>query len=1312
MIRRPTYYLILALSLAFLARPAAAGVMLLSSDANSAVVEYRCAGPAFGTAAPDYRTLQLEDCQIDGAPGQPGLPRCLVRLAVPEGAQVSVEVLGAVTRDYSDVKLAPVPTLALDRDGIDQQVYRADAAAYAGAALVPQSQARVAAVEPLRQLMAAVVALQPAQYAPAKGLLRVCTELRVRVAWSGGTKADGTVNDPGFEPLLRQLVLNFDDARSWARPQPPPAKGTDPFAAAPVWYKLAVAQDGIYKLSYNDLKLNGIDPAIIDPRTIKVFTGGSRAFPKRYSGQYPDSMYQIALTVQGESDGAFDPGDYVLFYGRGMNGWEQNQALPKHQYNNPYDSVNCYWLCWGGGDGLRMAVRSGEPGAAPAPVPADFPDTLHFEQDAVNPFNSGEQWYWQTISRFTNETTKTAEFSYVVPAVGSPTATAKVSLRSGTLSTLHHLQWGLNGGIKDFSWSDSWYNPDGDVKGTFTDSASFGTLQAGTNVMRCTLVKAGADSADEALLDWFEIAYRRPYQACNRQLKFRADTSYGGTVRFHLTGLASPQAEILDITDPDRPVRITTSRLYPAYCEFDGAGRRTYYAAAAEVWRTPLAVSGYVPQHLRQSMLNTAFLLVAADELWPQAQELLRYHGTKPSQQPARAVRLSAIYNEFGFGLRDPSALRNFLKYVFLNSSPARTYPVWCCLLGDGSYDYRGIDRSALGHNLIPCHQEDQLNYVLKEYLYSSNEDWFANCDTFSSPQFALARIPARTAAEAAAAVAKAISYDAGQTLGPWRNRFLLMADDLVTPTSSTETEHTTDSEDLSRSFIPQACDQIKVYGVMREYPLSSQNIKQGAHDDLVRYWDDGVGVVNFIGHGAWWIWGHESYFRDTDVPNLSNGDRLPLVVMCSCGTSRFDNPHNEAIGSALVTRSGGGAIATIGAMRETYSGDNTVVAKKFYRAAYDSGLDIGRSFWLAKQNAGLGNNVSFALLGDPGIALGNAKGRISLALDSDTLRSRGRYLVRGTVAGTGAPSGGQVQVTLFDITTTDSADTYHSLKFIRPGKQLFRGLATVAGDSFRAWFTVPDLLHSAPLAGARISAYAWDGSGDAAGATSGTIWIGTDTARVMGDTTDRRGPSIAVFASGLALAEGDTVDAQADLTLKIADRSGINIAPGVPEGEVRVKFDNGSATDYSQGFLYDLNSDTSGQATVTAKLTEGAHRIRVEAYDCMRNKTLWERNVTVASLQLKVEQAYNYPNPTAGATTFTFQIRQPADVTIGIYTVAGRRIRTVSAPSLPAGYNQVPWDGRDDDGDIPANGVYLYKVTMKNGNGENSVYSKLVIMR
>lgn len=1303
------FFIILTIALATVAGRAGAEIRLISSDAGSAVIEYRSDEPVFSPAGDGFSLLRLDKTQVFGQPGEPGLPECQVHLAVPEGSLVRSEVVSSDLKEYSGIRLAPVPTLEPDQDGIGQETYLADRQAYAKTEFLPAELARVVSVGPLRQLTVARVSIRPAQYSAASGALRVFTSLRVRITWSGGAAGGAMVDDKAFEPVLERLVLNFAAARDWGkRGGSGPGKGADPFAGAQLWYKLSVARDGLYRLSYTDLKLNGINPDFIDPRTIKLFTGGSRAFPKNHAAPYPDSMYQVALRVEGEGDGGFGAGDYIMFYGQGMNGWDRNSALPNNQYNNPYDSVNCYWLCWGGDHGLRMAGRNGEPGGG-APVPTAFTDTIHFEQDRLNPFNSGELWFWKNMPRYSYEQAKRHSVPFFMPPLSSDAATVRVNLLAGTAGYNHHLQWGVNGNTgRDFTWSGS------PASGPRTDQAQVSGLAAGANNFDLDLIKQGSDSSDAVLLNWFEVVYRRPYQAFNRQLRFRADSSYASAVVFRVTGLASDGAAVLDITDPDRPVFISTNRRFPAYTEFqDVPFRRMYFTAAPEAWLTPAAVRPCQPQRLRQTMLGTKYLLIAADELWPQAQALINYHAAQAGQQPARAVKMSVIYDEFGFGLRDPSAVRNFLKHVFLNSAPARTSPAWLCLLGDGSYDYRHIDRNVADQNLVPSHQEDVIEYVLEEYLYKANDDWFAYIDSAQHPQFTVGRMPAKDATEAWTAVNKALSYNQRQGLGPWRNKSLLMADDAKKRTEAILGEwiHTEQAELLSANHFPRAYDLLKVYGEM--YPLSSRETKPAATSDLLRYWNQGAGIVHFIGHGAWWVWGHEFYFRHTDVPSLGNGGRLPLVMMASCGTSRFDNPYNDAIGSALVVKPNGGAVATIGAMRETLSGGNNSLAEQFYDAMFSlPDGDLGQAFYLAKVAAGSGYNASFVYLGDPSLRNLDPVGSVNLTLSSDTLLSRGRYMVDGTVSGTGLASG-QVQVSVFDIPTRDSTGPYFGTycKFIRPGKMVFQGLASVRNDSFSLSFNVPDLLYNNPVSGVRISAYAWNDPADAAGATAGAIWIGgVDTTR----PNDHRGPSIDVSINGLPVAAGDTIDPTAHMTVRISDPLGINIAPGVvPMGEIRLRFDNGDYSDLSQLFLYESGSDSSGTVSLTKTFTDGNHAIRIDAYDCLLNKTTWERSITVAgTLQLSVESAFNYPNPFRDQTWFTFKIRQAADVAIKVFTVAGRLIKTLEAKSLAAGYNQVRWDGRDGDGDPLANGVYLYKVVAKNPGGEASVFGRLTVMR
>jgi flagellar hook assembly protein FlgD len=78
-----------------------------------------------------------------------------------------------------------------------------------------------------------------------------------------------------------------------------------------------------------------------------------------------------------------------------------------------------------------------------------------------------------------------------------------------------------------------------------------------------------------------------------------------------------------------------------------------------------------------------------------------------------------------------------------------------------------------------------------------------------------------------------------------------------------------------------------------------------------------------------------------------------------------------------------------------------------------------------------------------------------------------------------------------------------------------------------------------------------------------------------------------------------------------------------------------------------------------------------------------------------------NYPNPFSTSTRFVFTLtgeRIPDHMTIQIMTVSGKVVREITLAELGPiniGRNvtEYAWDGRDEFGDLLANGVYLYRV-------------------
>jgi len=78
-----------------------------------------------------------------------------------------------------------------------------------------------------------------------------------------------------------------------------------------------------------------------------------------------------------------------------------------------------------------------------------------------------------------------------------------------------------------------------------------------------------------------------------------------------------------------------------------------------------------------------------------------------------------------------------------------------------------------------------------------------------------------------------------------------------------------------------------------------------------------------------------------------------------------------------------------------------------------------------------------------------------------------------------------------------------------------------------------------------------------------------------------------------------------------------------------------------------------------------------------------------------------NTPNPFSLETTIQYTTLVPAEVSLEVFTISGRAVRTLAEHhDSEAGTHVVRWDGRDERGQPVASGVYLYRLTV---NGRNT---------
>jgi hypothetical protein len=85
-----------------------------------------------------------------------------------------------------------------------------------------------------------------------------------------------------------------------------------------------------------------------------------------------------------------------------------------------------------------------------------------------------------------------------------------------------------------------------------------------------------------------------------------------------------------------------------------------------------------------------------------------------------------------------------------------------------------------------------------------------------------------------------------------------------------------------------------------------------------------------------------------------------------------------------------------------------------------------------------------------------------------------------------------------------------------------------------------------------------------------------------------------------------------------------------------------------------------------------------------------------------------NRPNPCRDNTLISFAIPRPEHVTLKVFDVRGRRVRTLVDSRLTPDRYQVTWDGRDHMGRRVASGVYFYRLKSEHFTSTR----KLVVLR
>lgn len=79
--------------------------------------------------------------------------------------------------------------------------------------------------------------------------------------------------------------------------------------------------------------------------------------------------------------------------------------------------------------------------------------------------------------------------------------------------------------------------------------------------------------------------------------------------------------------------------------------------------------------------------------------------------------------------------------------------------------------------------------------------------------------------------------------------------------------------------------------------------------------------------------------------------------------------------------------------------------------------------------------------------------------------------------------------------------------------------------------------------------------------------------------------------------------------------------------------------------------------------------------------------------LPVRFTLSQNYPNPFNPTTTIEYTLQIRSDVTITVFDILGRRVKTLFDQNVPVGTHSTCWDGTDIKNNPVATGVYFYQI-------------------
>ncbi|MBO7287441.1 MAG: type IX secretion system sortase PorU [Bacteroidales bacterium] len=1090
------------------------------------------------------------------------------------------------------------------------------------------------------------------------------------------------------------------------------------------WYKMSLSSTGMYKITYSELSSMGVPVASINPKNIRLYHNGGGILPVINNEKRHDDLVEIPIFVSGENDGSFDLDDYIVFYGRGPVTLKNVNGIYE-KVTNPYSDYSYVFLTTDLGEGKR--IENAESIAENHDVIVDsFLDYQLVEDDTYNLNNMGATWYGDKFDAILSRS-----YSFVFPNLIKE---KKCNLYSEVAS-------------RNFSRSEFNYKANGSMiyKLVSSTNASDGLF---ANMINTGNVKFNSDkdqiiielsysrttSTSTAWLDYIGINAWRELKFTEKMMLFRNPDCFSKEKIYkYEIGNVNKSLQVWDVTEPTEPKNLELEfSSNKAYFKTKGSPQNEFIAFDGSYYNNVKFISKIANQNLH-SKYDFDYLIITHPDFYSQSLRLKDIH-SRIDDLKIEIVTPQQIYNEFSCGAQDITAIRDYIRMLYEKSNKRLRYVL---LFGDASYDFKNKSGQVC---FIPSYESKiscSSACVVSDDYFVCLDDNEGVMNNTSVIDLAIGRMPVATQEDASAMIDKIEQYISitKESAGQWRKNITFIADDDDTYYAS----HAEQLENIIRNNGGEDVDIDKIY--LDAYPqiaTSSGQRSPECNAAITNRVELGASIINYIGHAGEVGWAAERILTNEDIFSWQNSPKLHLMITASCEFSRFDDHTRTSAGEYVFLNHHGGAIAMMTTARVTYASNSIKLMKLLYEHLFDveggKYITMGDVFVHAKQ-VGDENSKVYVYFGDPALRLNYPENIIELTSinnhdvilndtlpnQADTLRALQNVNIKGVVNdmfGTHLSDfNGVLHINVYDkdVTYNTHGNETSVISFKLRNSVIYTGKAEIKDGMFSADFTLPKDINYSYGEGL-ISLYAYSDDSDAHGAYSNIIVGGLNETA----DTDNLGPEIKLYIDDERFVDGSMTNENPLLLAYIKDENGVNTSGAGIGHDITATLSGATNKVYTLNQFYEapLSKDESGLLSYKFYgLNEGEHTLTFKVWDIHNNSsTATIRFDVVKGKVINMENITNYPNPMNGSTNFTFEHNQKdnqIDVVIKIYNVVGQLVKTITEHryGTTARIEPIKWDGRSDGGTPLKSGVYVYNVTIKNSQSEEtSGYSKLII--